>query len=408
MKIEINASTKIGYVLPKEEALDFSGKAAGICYLPHDTETLFNEPKEKTMKRANSTIASGHHSVFSHITYNLLLTDVPKIIAMIINNEKIYNTSEKSGRYTVMKTEGKEAEYYNKWVKIFEEKIREAYPTFTDKQVNKLALENARYLISVFTPATTMEYTVSFGQLNYIINWMKDYINNAPSNNFNDKLKVALKEFLDAMPDLEVEGLNSSLKNRKLSLFAERKRKESFDEMFCTNYKMSFAGLGQEMRHRTLSFEAYIPGMFDNANNTVNNNGGYGKNNMATNGFSDKIEFYIPPIIKNTPYEKEWLDNITELSDNYPQGMLIEVNERGTVENFILKCTERLCGAAQIEIMEQTKETLKRYLEETKENNETIYNYLLPYSKGARCTFPNWKCNAPCVFKASKALDRKV
>ena len=219
---------------------------------------------------------------------------------------------------------------------------------------------------------------------------MKDYINNSQSNNFNDKLKVALKEFLEAMPDLEVEGLNSSLKNRKLSLFAERKRKESFDEMFCTNYKMSFAGLGQEMRHRTLSFEAYIPGMFDNTE------------------FSNKMEFYIPPIIKNTPYEKEWLENITELSDNYPQGMLIEVNERGTVENFILKCTERLCGAAQIEIMEQTKETLKRYLEETKENNETIYNYLLPYSKGARCTFPNWKCNTPCVFKASKALDRKV
>lgn len=390
MKIEINGSTKPLYSLPKEEALDFSGKAAGICYLPLDTETLFNEPQEKTLKRTQNTINSGHHSVFSHITYNLLLTDVPKIIAMILNNEKVYNTSEKSGRYTIMKTEGKELEYYNKWVEIFTNRIREVYPTFTDKQINKLALENARFLISVFTPATTMEYTVSFGQLNYLINWMKDYIANAPSNNFNNKLKTALKEFLDAMPDLEVNGLNSNLKNRKLSLFAERKRQESFDENFCTNYKISFAGLAQEQRHRTLSFEAYIPGIAENTE------------------FSNQKEYYLPPIIKNTPYEKEWLNDINELGDNYPQGMLLQVNERGTVENFILKCTERLCGAAQIEIMQQTKETLDKYIQATKNTNETIYNYLLPYTKGARCTFPNWKCNAPCVFKAKDALTRII
>ena len=390
MKIEINGSTKPLYSLPKEEALDFSGKAAGICYLPLDTETLFNEPQEKTLKRTQNTINSGHHSVFSHITYNLLLTDVPKIIAMILNNEKVYNTSEKSGRYTIMKTEGKELEYYNKWVEIFTNRIREVYPTFTDKQINKLALENARFLISVFTPATTMEYTVSFGQLNYLINWMKDYIANAPSNNFNNKLKTALKEFLDAMPDLEVNGLNSNLKNRKLSLFAERKRQESFDENFCTNYKISFSGLAQEQRHRTLSFEAYIPGIAENTE------------------FSNQKEYYLPPIIKNTPYEKEWLNDINELGDNYPQGMLLQVNERGTVENFILKCTERLCGAAQIEIMQQTKETLDKYIQATKNTNETIYNYLLPYTKGARCTFPNWKCNAPCVFKAKDALTRII
>ena len=390
MKIEINGSTKPLYSLPKEEALDFSGKAAGICYLPLDTETLFNEPQEKTLKRTQNTINSGHHSVFSHITYNLLLTDVPKIIAMILNNEKVYNTSEKSGRYTIMKTEGKELEYYNKWVEIFTNRIREVYPTFTDKQINKLALENARFLISVFTPATTMEYTVSFGQLNYLINWMKDYIANAPSNNFNNKLKTALKEFLDAMPDLEVNGLNSNLKNRKLSLFAERKRQESFDENFCTNYKISFAGLAQEQRHRTLSFEAYIPGIAENTE------------------FSNQKEYYLPPIIKNTPYEKEWLNDINELGDNYPQGMLLQVNERGTVENFILKCTERLCGAAQIEIMQQTKQTLDKYIQATKNTNETVYNYLLPYTKGARCTFPNWKCNAPCVFKAKDALTRII
>ena len=46
MKIEVIASTKVGYVLPKEEAINFSGKSAGICYLPDTLETLFSEPEE--------------------------------------------------------------------------------------------------------------------------------------------------------------------------------------------------------------------------------------------------------------------------------------------------------------------------------------------------------------------------
>ena len=87
--------------------------------------------------------------------------------------------------------------------------------------------------------------------------------------------------------------------------------------------------------------------------------------------------------------------------------MLVKVNERGTVENFVLKCTERLCGAAQLEIMEQTVITMNKYLEAVK-NNPTIENYLLPYSKGARCTFPGWKCNSPCIFGGKDAMNRKI
>lgn len=102
MKIEIIASTKVGYSMSKEEALDFSGKSAGICYLPDTVETLFAESPEKTQRRVNGNIKSGHHSVFGHPTYNLCFEGIPKILAMVLNNEKIYNTSEKSARYTHM------------------------------------------------------------------------------------------------------------------------------------------------------------------------------------------------------------------------------------------------------------------------------------------------------------------
>ena len=381
MKIEIIASTKVGYSMSKEEALDFSGKSAGICYLPDTVETLFAESPEKTQRRVNGNIKSGHHSVFGHPTYNLCFEGIPKILAMVLNNEKIYNTSEKSARYTHMTPSVQENTLYEKWIHIFEDIISSKYPEFDSKRILKLAQENARYLISVFTPATVMEYTVNFGQLNYIINWAKDYINNADDSAFSLKLKDVFREFLDAMPNLEVDGLDSRMKNRSFSLFSTRpNRYEEFGENYCTSYLASFAQLAQAQRHRTLSYEMSL---------------------------LDTPEYYIPPIIRGTDLENSWLEDISSLSQYFPQGMLVKVNERGTIENFVLKCTERLCGSAQLEIMEQTSEIMNKYLAATVDKPE-LHNYLLPYSKGARCTFPGWKCNSPCIFGGKNAMNRLI
>ena len=142
----------------------------------------------------------------------------------------------------------------------------------------------------------------------------------------------------------------------------------------------SFAQLAQAHRHRTLSYEVQL---------------------------LDTPQYYIPPIIRGTEFESQWIQDISSLEDYFPQGMLLQVNERGTIENFVLKCTERLCGAAQLEIMEQTQETMEKYLKAVEEKTE-LYNYLLPYSKGARCTFPGWKCNSPCIFGAKNAMKRII
>ena len=227
-----------------------------------------------------------------------------------------------------------------------------------------------------------MGHTLNFCQLNYTIHWFEDYIKNEENNKFSKKLKPVLQEFVDELKDLKVDELNSNMKNRKLSLFAQRKdRKEEFGENYCTTYLASFAQLAQAQRHRTLIYEM---------------------------SFLDEPKYYVPPIIKGTKLEEEWLKDISSLEDFYPQGMLVKVNERGTLENFILKCTERLCGAAQLEIMEQTDRIMKKYLEATKEKNPEIYEELLPYSKGARCTFPGWKCTTPCVFGPKNAMKRKI
>ena len=381
MQIKVLASTKVGYTMPKEEAINFSGKSAGICYMPDSMDTLFSEPTEKTKKRAKGTLASGHHSVFGHVTYNLSLEGIPKILAMILNNEKMYNTSEKSARYTKMEPSEKEEKLYEKWIDIYQKEILKEYPNIDEKKVKKLAMENARYLISVFTPATIMEYTVNFGQLNYIAHWFENFIRDTEDTAFNVKLKKVFKEFNENISDLLVPELNSDVKGRTISLFAKRKRGEEFGENYCVNYKGTFAELAQAQRHRTLSYEITIP---------------------------EKHEYFVPPIIKGTELEEEWLKDITSLDDEFPQGLLLDINERGTVENFVMKCQERLCGAAQLEIALQTKEILDKYMENTKEVKKEIYDYLVPYSRGARCTFPGFKCTLPCMWGAKRGIDRKI
>lgn len=381
MQINVLASTKVGYEMSKEEAMNFSGKSAGICYMPDSLDVLFSEDNEKTMKRANGTLKSGHHSVFGHITYNLSLEGIPKILAMILNNEKIYNTSEKSARYTKMQPSKEEEELYEKWIGIYENEIKNKFPNIPEKQARKLAMENARYLISVFTPATIMEYTVSFGQLNYIAHWFENFIKNAPDTAFNIKLKKVFKEFNEQISNLIVPELNSDVKGRTISFFSTRERKEEFGENYCTNYVGTFAQVAQAQRHRTLYYEISIP---------------------------DEPTYFVPPIIKGTDLEEQWLKDISSLQEEFPQGMLLNVNERGTCENFIMKCQERLCGAAQLEIAIQTKKTLEKYMEKVKNTNTSVYEYLVPYTKGARCTFPGWHCTSPCLWGAKSALDRLI
>ena len=63
------------------------------------TQSKNSEPIEKTRKREGMIKASGHHSPFDHVNIMLELDQIPKIIAMYLNNEKMYTTSEKSARY---------------------------------------------------------------------------------------------------------------------------------------------------------------------------------------------------------------------------------------------------------------------------------------------------------------------
>lgn len=395
IKVELlpNQFLKENGTFDKNEALKLSGKIAGVCYDQEGFNHLVNEDYDRTKKRINMTLDNGHHSVYDHISISFNLQNVPKILAMVLNNEHQYTTSEKSARYTkVVKDDNgiisdKEEKLYLKWFQIYAIKIKEKYGNiFNDSKIIKLAQENARYLVTVFMP-TQMIYTTTLRQINYLASWMMEYITKSDLNNeFERELSLAMEEFVYNLMDLNVLDmrLTKNEKRRELSLFGKdlNKKNNYFGDIYTYNYKGSLAQLAQAQRHRTLDYKME---------------------------FLNEKEFYIPEIIKDDDtLVTEWLNDISSVSEVTPQGTLVNINETGTYDNFILKCKERLCSAAQLEIMNQTKETLTKYKEALVLSNHPLKDDIDKYTKGARCTFPDYRCPRDCKFTEGKKLIRKI
>ena len=397
IKVELLPSiySKEDNTLDIEKVINMSGKYAGVCYNKEGFNKLLNEDSEKTKRRAMMTLNNGHHSVFGHTHVTLNIENIPKILAMILNNEKEFNTSEKSARYTpVVRTDDSiitktEEDLYNKWMDIFTDRINEEYKEeFNPNKVNKLSQENARYLVTTFMP-TKMIYTTSIRQINYIVSWMFKYINeNGYKDEFNSKLCDSMMDFIFELERLHivVDGLIQNDKNRSISLFGKDldKKEIHYGDNYSTLYKASFAEVAQAQRHRTLSYKIE---MSDEKNK----------------------EYFVPPIIEdNDSLVNEWLGDMEKVKDVTPQGELVKVYECGSFDNLILKAKERLCTHAQLEIMRQTRKTLEEYYNNLSPNASLTKEDIKPYLKGARCTFSDYNCNSDCKFKEGKTLKRKI
>lgn len=378
MDIKVIASTAVGNVATKNDFERFGGHAAGVCYMANTFEEILNEDIEKTQRRIRQTKGGGHHSVYEHSSFSLYLDGVPKIVAMLINNEKQYTTSEKSARYTKMALSPKEQTMYNKWVEIFRTKITKLYAKdypnfFTDSRIEKLAQENARYLTSVFTP-TSMVYTTNYRQFNYIISFIEKFLAKDDKNKFEEKLAGHLEEFVTKLKELPYydEALSQNEKCRSLSLLGDGKKvEEYYGDVYATTYKASFAELAQSQRHRT-------------TNHTM----------TVLEG-----EYYIPEIIRESEsFTELWLSDLKELAGEYPQATMLEINEMGTLDAFILKLKERKCTFAQLEINRICNDILKKYEHALRMKVHPRAEEIIAYTKGSRCTFPDFKCTAPCNF----------
>lgn len=375
-----------------ENALLFSGRIAGVCYDKEGFEHLEKEDISNTQKRINNTLENDHHSVYDHIMINFNIVGIPKILAMVLNNEHQYTTSEKSARYTDVTYKNgsilteREVTLYNKWNERFKELIKENYPDFTNFKIKTLAQENARYLITVFVP-TEMVYSTTLRQINYIASIMQKYIEeHNESNDYLEKnLSLCMQDFIKELDRLNVldKRLMHNNKNRNISLFGKdlEKREEIFSHIYSVNYEASYASLAQAQRHRTLFYQMER---------------------------MDEKKYFVPPILnKKEEYIKEWTQDIKSVSNVVPQGEIILINETGTYDNFILKTKERLCTAAQLEVMKATRDTLLKYKDALEKNDNYLKEDIKKYVKGARCTF-GYNCTKKCNFKEGITLEREI
>ena len=376
-----------------EDAKILAGKEAGICYMADDYFSDKINDIDSALKRADGIIKSGHHSPFDHYSIGLEISNIPKILVMILNSTEMYTTSEKSARYTVMTPDSDlELTIYNKWRSIFEDLISNRYPNIDSKTRSKLSLENARYMISVFTP-TSMGYTTSFRQLNYMVDYLKQLIINLNNNktSFNSRLIPHCEDLMKSFKEITKE----IIPNNKHRYFEFLRLQNGFDtwdgteymyDSYCVSYNMSFAGLAQAQRHRTIHYEMEFDGTKE-----------YG--------------CYIPPIL-DSKLAEEWVNDFNLIKDKFPQCTLVRVIEYGTVSNLMYKAAERLCGRAQLEIANNTTKLMEQVImnkdKMSKSLQTLVDNYIDNNKVCAKCRMNEFKCTEPCIWGANQALTRLI
>lgn len=384
------------------EAKVFSGKNAGICYQKDSNlkGVLTGEEALKELDRFNFAIGNGHHSIADHVKVEVYFENISKMLAIVLNSLQDYATSEKSGRYTIMTGNSKrEQELYDKWLEIYrglilknepnlddsylQGKLNKKYPDSgyvikeghllgdnPDKEVSdwfvelldkditrpsiKMAQENARYVLSVFTRSTSMGYSTSIRQWNYIYDWCIKYINSVSGKDlsyFEEELLKDFKELSNFIKEnLYIDGLRD-FKNRCFDFLtyysgeinhpmAEYTIGENYyGDAYTISYYASFVHIAQAQRHRVIKYFMH---------------------------YMDNIHmFYTPQILftsEDTNIVNEWLSDLKSVENLIPQATLVGIIETGHISDFVTsKCTERLCGRAQLEIMRRTVETVNDF-----------------------------------------------
>lgn len=381
MDVKLIAST--GDLQDARGMLELGLRCARICYTAKDWAELQNEPANE--KLLDDLVKSGHHSVFEHVCLTFNLSRMPKAMAMALNNEKQYATSEKSARYTIMSgMVPKQKELYDKWIGKLIPAIDKVYPEMPDAgereaAIKKLAQENARYMTSVFTP-TKMVHTVNLRQLNFLQQQFEGFIAeySGSGDEFRSRLALEMQSFLDQTRQFRIGKLDNQT-DRGLSMFSSSKLSpaEVKGDVYSTAYPLSFAGLAQVHRHRTVSYNI-LDGIEKGA----------------------KLGFFIPPIVGDAKMEGEWASDLEQVAGtDYPQAQLLQVYERGRLEDFRSKAMLRICGHAQLEIMMNTLATAKGYGAYQNAYGDTS---LMP-----KC-MQGYKCSKHCVWTGKRALERLV
>lgn len=478
MKMKVNAfmQESDGITSEQLEALKtFAGKNAGISQLRDQYFGTDVSNPEKAAPRFNATTKMGHTSIAGHAKVEVIFENTTRMFAMIMNSLQYYDTTEKSGRYTEMTGNNEEqCALYDKWNALFKKRILEIHPDYNDafirKQlkakgisgavvkdgriyaegsdavtgqllditdandvapvlkeimdnprlpVNTRSQENARYILSIFTKSTTFGYTTSLDQWNFIYDWchkftdrfgtkdgilecIEDEGSMRPATWFEQQVYEDLMELASFIKDNLYCPTIRDHKKRGLDMLTSvfdpvhpMQMYESCNERigfsYLTDYYASFIVLSHLHRHRTIKYWMLLG----------DEPGCYG--------------FFVPPFIRGIELEEEWLKDMNSVKHLYPQGMLIHIVEAGTLDNFALKASERYCGCAMWETMDNVRNLGEKFVEKYEYNNlsamEMAYveRFYDPETKQLRTknTITDG-CREGCYFGCAHALDRIV
>ena len=401
--LKVSKDPAMGEII-NEELEQFSGQAAAVCYMKNKYFDGIANETDKAIKRFNRVIETGHHSIADHCFITVLFEDIPKMTAMVLNSLGLYNTSEKSGRYTVMESEGMSKEIYDKWVAIFKKEIYKYDSTLDEKLQEKLAMENARYVLDVFAPSTTMVYTTSLRMWSYIVNICDRFLEREykprreirSSYVFYSMLRKCIQNLKNAIVE---SGIYSDKivdnKGRKFDFLANQVgydiyngTEEQWNVAYLIKYSCSFACLAQLQRHRTIDYFMDYDGAIRS--------------------------FYVPKIIRDNEelsnMWKEDLEKLTQVNENYfPNATLVNVAETGTITNFLYKCDERLCGRVQLETFENVYGNLLKFARQWHKSPFYCSELEKHYRNGKvvmKCG--NIQCKEPCHWGPIKAKDKLI
>lgn len=485
----VGVSTEASDSIDLEELKLFSGRNAGVCYLDGTWDSDKIQDDVKSLKRFYNVIDRGHHSIADHVKITVEFEGISKMLAIVLNSLQDYATSEKSGRYTSMRgSSEQECQLYDKWCSIFQKLVLEKYAWYDDEFLankykrlvrhddfiikdgklydrrsvsikndlfnsllesadlpsKKIAQENARYMLSVFTRSTVMTYTTSLRQWNYIYDWCQKYMSqftrdkeadefdsdevaliskdlNMEASYFDKELYKDISFLSDFIydtlyvPDLrdnkdrcfefltQSSGVfNHPMMGYDLSCYEPdgysneftytddtRSVDDYYGLVYSTSYSASFVQIAQAERHRTLKYYMFF------------------------NPYCEVRDFFVPKILRGTSYEAEWLSDLDSVKDLIPQAVKVCIVETGHISDFILKCEERLCGRAQWEIMHQTAVTARRFIEDARQGkikNKACLRYIERFENSGnlktKCSMT--VCREGCCWGSQQALSRDI
>lgn len=342
----------------REKALTFVGKMDGIQTTNINVWDIMNEQPKQARQRVDKLIKRKRFGAFGSVVFTFLLDGIPEILGMILNSEGKNCAFKRTTEIGALPLEDSEKRFYEKWESNLRKCLAEKYKDIEKSELHRMVRRTAGYGISIFAPTVTMVYSVNWGQLNRTLCRMKKdiqlYGRAEATDGFRSRLVPVMKEFVQKMEPYCVGDIDDE-EQQNLALFARRRRVNEYGENYCTVYDASLACLAYSLFNRKASYEMI---------------------------FSGTNKFYVPEVVaKDGILKSEWESDMAEIASHYPRGLMVTVQERGTIEDFERACAACLNNSAHPETKERMTENLRSYVNSASANGKHfIVNDLRPYT----------------------------